>query len=131
MAPQKTLRLAHRGDWRAARENLLEALTAALANGACDGLEFDVRASSDHIPVLNHDATLARVHGRPERVDEMTAAALGKLGIPALRGALSPAARRPFRDVELEGARGPAVIEVLAARRGPAHENAIVSSVER
>src|SRR3954470_3933641 len=85
MAPQKTLRLAHRGDWRAARENLLEALTAALANGACDGLEFDVRASSDHIPVLNHDATLARVHGRPERIDGMTAVALGKsLGLPVV-----------------------------------------------
>src|SRR4051794_31817380 len=131
MAPQKTLRLAHRGDWRAGPENSLEALTAALGNEACDGLEFDVRASSDHIPVLNHDATVARVHGRPERVDEMTAAALGKLGIPTLRDALSAAGRRAFLDVELKGDPGGAVIEVLAAGRGPALENAIVSSFER
>ena len=52
MAPQRTLRLAHRGDWRAAPENSLAALTAALANPACDGIEFDVRASSDRRPRL-------------------------------------------------------------------------------
>jgi glycerophosphoryl diester phosphodiesterase len=131
VAPQKTLRLAHRGDWRAGRENSLEAMTAALANSACDGLEFDVRASADHIPVLNHDTTLARVHGRPERVDQMTAVALGNLGIPTLRDALSAAGRRAFLDVELKGDPGGAVVEVLAAGRGPALENAVVSSFER
>lgn len=106
-------------------------MTAALAVPACDGLEFDVRASSDHIPVLNHDATLARVHGRPERVDELTAVALGKLGIPTLREVLSAVGRRAFLDVELKGDPGGVVIEVLAAGRGPALENAIISSFER
>ena len=106
-------------------------MTAALAVRACDGLEFDVRASSDRIPVLNHDATLARVHGRPERVDEMTAVALGTLGIPTLREVLATVGRRAFLDVELKGDPGGAVIEVLAAGRGPALENAIVSSFER
>ena len=43
--PGRTLRLAHRGDWRAAPENSLAAFLAALAIPACDGLEFDVRAS--------------------------------------------------------------------------------------
>ena len=80
MVEHRTLRLAHRGDWRGAPENSLAAFTAALAVPACDGLEFDVRASSDRVPVINHDATLARVHGRPERVDALTAAALGAIG---------------------------------------------------
>jgi glycerophosphoryl diester phosphodiesterase len=106
-------------------------MTAALAIPGCDGLEFDVRASSDRVPVLNHDATLARVHGRPERVDEMTAAELGNLGVPTLRDALSAIGRRAFLDVELKGDPGSAVIEVLAAGRGPALENAIVSSFEQ
>jgi glycerophosphoryl diester phosphodiesterase len=55
----KTLRLAHRGDWRRAPENTLEAFRAALAIPACDGLEFDVRAAADGVPVVCHDETLA------------------------------------------------------------------------
>jgi glycerophosphoryl diester phosphodiesterase len=131
VAAQRTLRLAHRGDWRDAPENSLAALTAALANPAVDGLEFDVRASSDHVPVINHDATLARVHGRPERIDAMTAQALGALGVPTLREVLAAVGRRAFLDVELKGDPGGVVIEVLAAGRGPALENAVVSSFER
>ena len=87
--------------------------------------------SSDRIPVINHDATLERVHGRPERVDALTAAELGKLGVPTLREVLATVGRRAFLDVELKGDPGGAVIEVLAAGRGPALENAVVSSFER
>ena len=131
MVESKTLRLAHRGDWRAAPENSLAAFTAALAVPACDGLEFDVRASSDGIPVINHDATLTRVHGRPERVDALTAAALGAIGIPTLADVLATVGRRVFLDVELKGDPGAAVVGVLAAGRGPALEHAVVSSFER
>ena len=131
MAEHRTLRLAHRGDWRGAPENSLAAFTAALAVPACDGLEFDVRASSDGVPVINHDATLARVHGRPERVDALTAAALGALGVPTLAEVLATVGRRVFLDVELKGDPGAAVVGVLAAGRGPALEHAVVSSFER
>jgi glycerophosphoryl diester phosphodiesterase len=131
MDGQRTLRLAHRGDWRVAPENSIAAFTAALAVPACDGLEFDVRASADGVPVIYHDATLSRVHGRPERVDAMTAAALGALGVPTLRDVLATVGRRAFLDVELKGDPGGGVVEVLAAGRGPALENAVVSSFER
>ena len=47
------LRLAHRGDWRRAPENTLAAFLAALAVPGCDGLEFDVRASADGVPVVH------------------------------------------------------------------------------
>ena len=124
------LRLAHRGDARRAQENSLAAFTAALANPACDGLEFDVRASADGVPVVNHDATLERVHGRPERIDAMTAAALDALGIPTLADVLATAGPRPFLDVELKGDPGPAAIEALAAGRGPTLERAVVSSFD-
>ena len=83
--PVRTLRLAHRGDWRQAPENSLAALAAALAIPACDGLEFDVRASSDGVPVICHDATLERTHGRPDRVDALSAVALEALGVPTPR----------------------------------------------
>lgn len=128
MAAGVPLRLAHRGDWRRAPENTLAAFAAALAVPACDGLEFDVRAAADGVPVVCHDATLERVQGRPERVDQLTAAALEDLGVPTLAQVLAAAGRRPFLDVELKVDLGPAVVEVLAAGRGPALGRAVVSS---
>jgi glycerophosphoryl diester phosphodiesterase len=78
------MRLAHRGDWRRATENTIPALLAALEVPACDGLEFDVRLSADGVPVLSHDPDLARVFGRRERVEQLTADELGEIGIPTL-----------------------------------------------
>lgn len=126
----RTLRLAHRGDWRAAPENSLAALTAALALPACDGLEFDVRVSADGVPVLYHDETLARVHKQPERVDTMSAAALGDLGIPTLAEALATIGRGAFLDIELKVDPGPVIVELLAGGRGPGLSRAVVSSFD-
>ena len=131
MPAARPLRLAHRGDWRRAPENSIPALLAALDVPACDGLEFDVRAAADGVPVLSHDATLQRVHGRPERVDSLTAAACGDLGVPTLADALAAIGPRPFLDVELKGDPGRGAVEVLAAGRGPGLERAVVSSFDR
>ena len=128
--PARTLRLAHRGDWRHAPENSIAAFAAALAIPACDGLEFDVRASADRVPVVCHDATLERTHGRPDRVDALSAAALEALGIPTLAQVMATAGRRPFLDVELKEDLGPVVVELLAGARGPALSNAVVSSFD-
>jgi glycerophosphoryl diester phosphodiesterase len=124
----RALRLAHRGDWRVAPENTIAAFRAALQGPACDGLEFDVRASRDGVPVVCHDPTLERVQGRPERVDSVSADMLGEFGVPTLADVLASAGRRPFLDVELKVDAGPAVIEVLAAGRGPELRHAVVSS---
>jgi glycerophosphoryl diester phosphodiesterase len=122
------LRLAHRGDWRRAAENTLPALLAALKAPACDGLEFDVRLSADGVPVLLHDETLARVQGRPERVDDVRARALEELGVPRLADVLAAIPHRAFLDIELKGRHDRAVVEVLAAGRGPGLVKAVVSS---
>lgn len=105
-------------------------MQAALAIPGCDGLEFDVRRSSDGVPVLLHDETLERVQGRPERVDELTAEALEAVGIPSLADVLAAAGRRAFLDVELKGAHDRAVVEILAAGRGADLRDAVVSSFE-
>lgn len=128
--PARTLRLAHRGDWRHAPENSLAALLAAVAVPGCDGLEFDVRRSSDGVPVLLHDETLERVQGRPERADALRADALGALAIPTLADVLLAIPRRAFLDVELKGEHDRAVVEVLASGRGAELRNAVVSSFE-
>jgi glycerophosphoryl diester phosphodiesterase len=130
VAIARPLRLAHRGDWRRAAENTIPALLAALDVPACDGLEFDVRSAADGVPVLNHDATLRRVQGRPDRVDALTADALGDLGVPTLADALAAVGPKPFLDVELKGDPGRAAVEVLAAGRGPGLERAVVSSFD-
>jgi glycerophosphoryl diester phosphodiesterase len=126
----RPLRLAHRGDWRRAPENTLPALLAALDIPACDGLEFDVQASADGVPILLHDATLQRVQGRPERARDVTADTLGDLGVPTLAEVLAAVPRRAFLDVELKGDPGRAVVEVLAAGRGAELRHAVVSSFD-
>ena len=128
MTDAHPMRLAHRGDDRGATENTIPALLAALDVPACDGLEFDVRLSSDGVPVLSHDPDLARVFGRHERVEALTADELGDIGVPTLAAVLAAVGRRPFLDVELKLDTGRTGVEVLAAGRGPALERAVVSS---
>lgn len=60
-------RIAHRGAGRLAPENTL----AAMRRGAACGykmFEFDAKLSADGIPILMHDATLARTTGESGRV---------------------------------------------------------------
>ena len=127
---RRPLKLAHRGDWRRAPENTIEALVAAAAIPGCDGIEFDVQASADGVPILLHDDTLQRVQARPERPDELTAAELEDLGVPSLADALAALPHRTFLDVELKGDPGRAVVEVLAAARGAELHDAVVSSFD-
>ncbi|HJW21643.1 MAG TPA: glycerophosphodiester phosphodiesterase [Candidatus Limnocylindrales bacterium] len=125
-----TLRLAHRGDWRAAPENSLAAMAAALALPRCDGLEFDVRSSRDGVPVVLHDPSLRRVQGIAADVADLAAVELAGHGIPSLAAVLALAGPEPFLDVELKGEPAPAVVHVLEAARGQALERAAVSSFE-
>lgn len=127
---RQPLRLAHRGDWRAAPENSLAAMTAALRIPACDGLEFDVRGSAEGVPVLLHDATLARVQRLDASVRDLTADELARHGIPTLAEVLAAVGPEPFLDIELKGEPVPAVVGVLEAARGPLLEHAVVSSFE-
>jgi len=124
------LRLAHRGDWRHAPENSIAAIQAALAVPGCDGIEVDVRLSSDGVPVLLHDETLDRVQGRPGRVDQVVARELEDLGVPSLADALAAIPHAAFLDVELKARHDRTVVEVLASGRGPGLVNAVVSSFE-
>ncbi len=130
-AAGRPLRLAHRGDWRVAPENSLEALILATGIRGCDGVEFDVRLSRDGVPVLLHDATLDRVQGRPGLVGEHDAAELRSLGIPSLAEVLDALPPEAFLDVELKGEdHGEAAAGVLRKARGKAPERIVISSFE-
>ena len=132
----ETLRLAHRGDWRNAPENSVAAMQAALAIPGCDGLEFDVRAASDGVPILLHDPSLLRVQGVDAVPSALTAAECAELGISLLGDVLRAVGCDPFLDVELKE-RVPAAIDVLEIERGriddegrPELRNAAVSSFD-
>lgn len=64
--------VAHRGASAVAPENTLAAVTAAVARGA-DAVEVDVQSSRDGVPVIVHDAGLARTTDlrkrRPDRAN--------------------------------------------------------------
>jgi len=74
---QYPLIIGHRGASAVAPENTLAAFRRAINAGA-DGIEFDVRLSSDDIPVIIHDETLRRTALRPDRVGDLTAEELRK-----------------------------------------------------
>ena len=127
------LRLAHRGDHGRVPENTLAAFAAALARPECDGVELDVRASADRVAVVLHDATLARVQGRPEATAELTAAALRRLGVPSLADVLAACPPTAFLDVELKEDLGAVALDPLLAARGlpdGSLSNVVVSAFE-
>jgi glycerophosphoryl diester phosphodiesterase len=113
----RPLRLAHRGDWRAAAENTIVAMQAALEVPACDGLEFDVRFAMDGTPVLLHDPTLERVQGVASPVTEHDVVALARLGVPTLAEVLSAVGREPFLDIELKAWPNDELVGVVEAAR--------------
>ena len=124
----RTLRLAHRGDWRRGQENSVEAFAAALKVPACDGIELDIRLSRDGIPVCSHDRGLRRLQGLDRRVDDLTAAELARLGVPTLAEVLALIPGHAFLDAELKDDPGDAPLEVLAAARGRDFAHGAVSS---
>ncbi len=130
MTEPRTLRLAHRGDHRTLTENGLDALLAATDVPGCDGVEFDIRASSDGVPVVNHDASLLRVQHRRKAVADLTAAELEPLGVPRLADVLGALPRWAFLDVELKESFGREIVEILAAGRGPELNHAVLSSFD-
>lgn len=105
----KVLILGHRGASKAYPENTLEAFGAAFEGGA-QGLEFDVRASKDGVPVISHDRSLERRAGDPRNIDELTLDELRRIDVgqgyalPTLKETLELVGGRGFLDIEVKQA---------------------------
>jgi glycerophosphoryl diester phosphodiesterase len=124
------LRLAHRGDFRAAPENTIAAFMAAMRIPGCDGVELDVRLARDGTPVILHDDTLRRVQHRDVHLRDVDVATLEAAGVPTLATALA-ALDGAWVDVELKGDdHADATAAVLRAARGDAPANAVISSFD-
>ena len=84
-------------------ENTLVAVDRALRQGA-DGVEIDVRLTSDGVPVCHHDAAMRRTAGDPRQVASVRSHAL-----PLVQGYLIPT----LSDmIDLVGDRGRLIIEM-------------------
>ena len=122
---------AHRGSSGTHPENTLRAFEQALIDGA-DGVEFDVRATADGIPVVIHDRGVERTTNGRGNVDELTLAELRTFDagegqtVPTLAEVLDLLAGRVRLDLELKQAGiEPAVLDGLA--RYPQAEWAIAA----
>lgn len=126
--------LAHRGLSvvpGGAFENTIPAFVAALDAGATH-LETDVRATSDGVAVLFHDADLARATGSRSRIDQLTWPELSRVRLPGevkvarLDEALSEMPDARFNlDVKSSRAIAPTAAAITALR---AHDRVLVSS---
>ncbi|MGH2728494.1 MAG: glycerophosphodiester phosphodiesterase [Actinomycetota bacterium] len=93
--------IGHRGGAALAPENTLAAIRAGLEAGA-DGVEVDVRMSSDGLAVLMHDPDVSRTTSGSGRVADLKAAELASLGVPTLAAVLElvPVDRRLIVEVK-------------------------------
>jgi glycerophosphoryl diester phosphodiesterase len=82
MAPKSELPeiIAHRGNASEFPENTLQSLQSAVEFGIRH-VEFDVQLTQDKVPVLLHDADLARVGGRPESVHDLSWVQLSEIPV--------------------------------------------------
>ena len=80
MDSNEPLILGHRGASAVAPENTLAAFSQAIQDGA-DGIEFDVRLSSDGVAVVIHDDTLNRTGLISGAVSALTASQLQQVDV--------------------------------------------------
>ena len=105
---ERTLVTAHRGNSLEYPENTLLAMEKAVEAGA-DFIEFDLRSTSDNVPILLHDETLKRTADAEGRPEERTLAEIKALNASWFRRMLRRSAPLPEK-VEI-----PTFEEILSA----------------
>jgi glycerophosphoryl diester phosphodiesterase len=115
-----TLIYAHRGASAIHPENTLRAFRHALAVGV-DGIELDVHATADGIPVVIHDCDVGRTTDGVGYVDQIPLAELQSLDagagerVPTLAEVLALVGDAAHLDIEIKGSNVErAVLDVLA-----------------
>jgi glycerophosphoryl diester phosphodiesterase len=101
LAADRPIVVAHRGASVEQPENTIAAFEAAIDAGA-DAIEFDVRLTSDGVPVVMHDPDVSRTTDGEGLVSSMTLAEIRGLGAPTLDEALACLAGHAAADIELK-----------------------------
>lgn len=115
------LLLGHRGarSIKSIPENTFSSFDRALADG-CDGFEFDVRVTSDGVPVVCHNPRFKRIEIAQATVDRFPE-------LPLLEEVLDRYARRAFLDIELKVA-GVEGVTASLLRNFPPRRGCVISS---
>ena len=113
---------AHRGSSALHPENTLRAFRHALVSGV-DGIELDVHATSDGVPVVIHDRNVERTTDGLGYVDQVPLTKLRTFDagdgepVPTLAEVLELVGATAHLDIEIKGSRVErAVLDVLAHR---------------
>lgn len=101
---------AHRGDWRRAPENSLQAYQLCI-DGGIDGIEIDVQMTKDSVLVVMHDETLDRTTTGTGRVSDYTWEQLRKLYLKSPIGVVTRQ-KIPTMEEVLELCKGKILIQV-------------------
>ncbi|MFN3229850.1 MAG: glycerophosphodiester phosphodiesterase family protein [Asticcacaulis sp.] len=100
--------VAHRGCWKAAPENSIEALEACIRLGV-DMVEVDVRRTRDGVLVVMHDETVDRTTNGSGRVEDLSWAEIQSLQLRAGAGG---------QQAPLTEARVPSFEQYMTAAKG-------------
>lgn len=127
--------IGHRGARGLAPENTIESMHAAVAAGAVM-LEFDIQITKDRVPVVIHDLTLRRTHGKSIRVNQLTARELAdetadNNPVPTLEEVLDAFWGKIYLNIEVKGrGTGRATAHVLEryCKKPSDWENTFISS---
>lgn len=95
---KKVLVVAHRGDWRNAPENSLQAFQNCIDMGV-DMIELDLHMSKDSVLFIMHDGTVDRTTNGHGKVSDLTSDELKKLRLRAGHGIVTSHAIPTFEEV--------------------------------
>ncbi len=110
--------IGHRGAKGLDHENTLAAMQTGVEAGALI-LEFDIRLTKDHVPVVIHDRSLTRTHALAHKVDQLTFRQLSRLTaqtapVPSLAQVLDAYWGVVFLNIEIKSRHaGQAVVALL------------------
>lgn len=97
--------ISHRGehDNKSVKENTMAAFAQATDSGVW-GIECDIRFTADHVPVICHDPSTARVFGIDHRVDELTFDQLRRAlpDVPSLEEVIATYGKRNHLMLEIK-----------------------------
>lgn len=124
-----TMLLVHRGATAFAPENSLEAFLAAMEHGA-DGVEIDIRRTTDGVFYLFHDDELDRMTNGTGKVREKTYYELLEAGLRRAPGRGARMARIPTLDAFFNLARKHAMLLHLDVKESDIEED-LIAMIDR
>lgn len=109
----------HRGVKKTSPENTIEAIHDAIGQGA-DGVEIDIQLTRDGVPVVIHDPTLLRTHGKRVTISKVSFTELRELTakqpVPSLGEVLDIFWKKTYFNIEVKTKNtGKAVVSLLAS----------------